>query len=99
MKDGRVARDGLVLLGCGKMGSAMLEGWLAKGLPASAVWVVDPKPSDWLQGTGVNLNADLPAAPAVVLVAVKVIQQTNEVVEQDQHHHGHHRLRTILVTL
>jgi len=71
MKDGRVARDGLVLLGCGKMGSAMLEGWLAKGLPASSVWVRDPKPSDWLQGTGVNLNADLPAAPAVVLVAVK----------------------------
>jgi len=24
-----VSRDGLVLLGCGKMGSAMLEGWLA----------------------------------------------------------------------
>ena len=49
----------------------MLAGWLARGLPASAVWVVDPRPSDWLQGTGVNLNAKLPAAPAVVLVAVK----------------------------
>ena len=49
----------------------MLAGWLARGLPASAVWVVDPKPSDWLQSTGVNLNAKLPAAPAVVLVAVK----------------------------
>ena len=71
MKDSRVARDGLVLLGCGKMGSAMLAGWLARELPASAVWVVDPKSSDWLQGTGVNLNAKLPAAPAVVLVAVK----------------------------
>lgn len=71
MKDGRVARDGLVLLGCGKMGSAMLEGWLAKGLPASSVWVIDPKPSDWLQSTGVHLNAELPKAPAVVLVAVK----------------------------
>ncbi len=71
MKDSRVARDGLVLLGCGKMGSAMLAGWLARGLPPSAVWVVDPKPSDWLQQTGVNLNAALPGAPAVVLVAVK----------------------------
>lgn len=49
----------------------MLAGWLARGLPPSAVWVVDPKPSDWLRGTGVNLNADLPSAPAVVLVAVK----------------------------
>lgn len=71
MKDSRVARDGLVLLGCGKMGSAMLAGWLARGLPPSAVWVVDPKPSDWVQQTGVNLNATLPATPAVVLVAVK----------------------------
>ena len=28
-----VAERGLVLLGCGKMGSAMLAGWLAGGLP------------------------------------------------------------------
>ncbi len=62
---------GLVLLGCGKMGSAMLEGWLKGGLPASSVWVIDPKPSDWLQKTGVHLNAELPEAPALVLVAVK----------------------------
>ena len=66
-----VEARGLVLLGCGKMGSAMLAGWLAGGLPATRVWVIDPKPSDWLQGTGVHLNEDLPAAPAVVLVAVK----------------------------
>ena len=26
-----VARDGLVLLGCGKMGTALLTGWLAAG--------------------------------------------------------------------
>jgi len=71
MKDSRIAADGLLLLGCGKMGSAMLEGWLARGLPASSVWVVDPHPSDWLQSTGVNLNAELPASPAIVLVAVK----------------------------
>ncbi|MEY4982196.1 MAG: hypothetical protein RIR62_462, partial [Pseudomonadota bacterium] len=24
----RVAREGLVLLGCGKMGTALLQGWL-----------------------------------------------------------------------
>lgn len=64
-------RRGLVLLGCGKMGSAMLEGWLKGGLPATSVWVIDPNPSDWLQQTGVHLNAKLPAAPALVLVAVK----------------------------
>ena len=49
MKDTRIAKDGLVLLGCGKMGSAMLAGWLARGLPTSSVYVIDPKPSDWFR--------------------------------------------------
>lgn len=49
----------------------MLQGWLARGLPSSSVWVVDPHPSDWLKASGVHLNSDLPAEPAVVLVAVK----------------------------
>lgn len=71
MKLDKVARDGLVLLGCGKMGSAMLEGWLGQGLPATSVWVLDPHPSDWLKTTGVHINTDLPARPAVVLLAVK----------------------------
>ena len=71
MENSRIAKDGLVLLGCGKMGSAMLEGWLSRGLPAASVWVQDPYPSDWLKGTGVHLNVDLPSAPAIVLVAVK----------------------------
>lgn len=67
----RVKERGLVLLGCGKMGSAMLEGWLAQGVPPGAVWVIEPHPSDWLTATGVHLNAGLPAAPAIVLLAVK----------------------------
>ncbi|KIN62007.1 Pyrroline-5-carboxylate reductase [Sulfitobacter noctilucicola] len=71
MKDTRIAAQGLVLLGCGKMGSAMLAGWLARGLPPTSVWVVDPYPSDWLQAQGVHLNEDLPSEPAIVLVAVK----------------------------
>ncbi|MTJ03119.1 MAG: pyrroline-5-carboxylate reductase [Sediminimonas qiaohouensis] len=66
-----LAKHGLVLLGCGKMGSAMLEGWLNDGLPPSSVWVIDPSPSDWLGGTGVHLNAELPARPAIALIAVK----------------------------
>ncbi|SHF11598.1 pyrroline-5-carboxylate reductase [Ruegeria intermedia] len=67
----RVADRGLVLLGCGKMGSAMLAGWLDHGLPAASVWVIDPNPSEWLRAQGVNLNTALPESPAVVLVAVK----------------------------
>ena len=71
MQNSDIAKRGLVLLGCGKMGSAMLEGWLAGGLPASSVWVTDPNPSDWVQAQSVHLNTDLPENPAIVLVAVK----------------------------
>jgi pyrroline-5-carboxylate reductase len=71
MENSRCAKQGLVLLGCGKMGSAMLAGWLARGLPATSVWIVDPHPSDWVKAQGVHLNKQLPATPAVVLVAVK----------------------------
>lgn len=66
-----VARDGLVLLGCGKMGSALLAGWLEAGLPSGSIWVLEPNPTEWLKGTGVHLNAGVPAAPAVALLAVK----------------------------
>ncbi len=71
MEKTELAERGLVLLGCGKMGSAMLEGWLARGLPAASVWVIDPKPSDWLKARQTHLNIDLPPDPAVVLIAVK----------------------------
>jgi pyrroline-5-carboxylate reductase len=69
-----VADNGLVLLGCGKMGSAMLQGWLTNGLPAGSVSVLDPKPSAWLRdlaNQGLNLNTGLPPMPAICIVAVK----------------------------
>ncbi|WP_415183022.1 pyrroline-5-carboxylate reductase [Phaeovulum sp.] len=66
-----ISARGLVLLGCGKMGSAMLSGWLGRGLSPASVWVIDPNPSEWLLVQGVHVNASLPASPAVVLVAVK----------------------------
>lgn len=67
----QVADRGLVLLGCGKMGSAMLGGWLDGGVPPASVWVIDPQPSDWVMGQGVHVNAPLPESPAIALVAVK----------------------------
>ncbi|MEM6638030.1 MAG: pyrroline-5-carboxylate reductase [Pseudomonadota bacterium] len=63
---------GLVLLGCGKMGSALLAGWLERGLAQRRVWVIEPKPSEWLLTLeGINLNQELPREPSVVLIAVK----------------------------
>ncbi|QRG08771.1 pyrroline-5-carboxylate reductase [Xanthobacter dioxanivorans] len=67
----------VVLLGAGKMGGAMLEGWLKLGLPADKAVVLDPNlPAETaaaLAGRGVLVNpalASLPA-PAVLLLAVK----------------------------
>lgn len=66
--------DTILLLGCGKMGSAMLEGWLAGGLPPGRVQVIEPRPSDWLlarAAEGVVLNPEHSAAPTVAILAVK----------------------------
>jgi pyrroline-5-carboxylate reductase len=69
-----VSEKGLVLLGCGKMGSAMLQGWIADGLSINSVYVLDPFPSKWvleLEQRGLNLNKPLPQEPAVCIIAVK----------------------------
>ncbi|MEM9756849.1 MAG: pyrroline-5-carboxylate reductase [Pseudomonadota bacterium] len=66
-----IERRGLVMLGCGKMGSAMLAGWLAQGLSPGSIAVLEPAPSDWLRDTGVSINAALPKRPAALLIAVK----------------------------
>ncbi|KZL03672.1 MULTISPECIES: pyrroline-5-carboxylate reductase [unclassified Pseudovibrio] len=70
----QINTNGLVLLGCGKMGSAMLKGWLEAGVLPSSTTVIDPYPSDWLRSLedhGLSLNKQLPAAPAVCILAVK----------------------------
>jgi pyrroline-5-carboxylate reductase len=63
----------IVLAGAGKMGGAMLSGWLAQGLDASRVAVIEPYPSDeikLLAARGVRLN---PAPIDVGAVATLVI--------------------------
>ena len=35
----------IVLVGAGKMGGAMLEGWLALGLEAKSVVAIEPQPA------------------------------------------------------
>lgn len=66
-----VNERGLVLVGCGRMGGAMLTGWLANGITPEAVTVIDPNARpDWA-GKGVQLNTAPPADAAVLVLAVK----------------------------
>ena len=49
----------LVLLGAGKMGSAMLDGWLARKLPPKKLVVLEPQPSKAIKALarrGVRIN-------------------------------------------
>ncbi|MBV0891570.1 pyrroline-5-carboxylate reductase [Paracoccus sp. Z118] len=62
---------GLLLVGCGRMGGALLRGWLARGLDPAAVHVIDPAPPAWLAEAGVRASGALPASPAVLVLAVK----------------------------
>ena len=65
---------GLLLLGCGKMGGAMLKGWLANGLSEKKVTVFDPRPASWLLGLqqyGLKLNTLPHDPPSVAVIATK----------------------------
>ncbi len=63
----------LVLVGAGKMGGAMLEGWLAGGLDPRHISVIDPQPADSLKalaarhGFALNPEGAISAAQVVVL--------------------------------
>jgi len=64
----------LVLVGAGKMGSAMLEGWLAGGLDPAKIAVIEPDPSpETVAHTlrGLSLNAELRGPAAAIVIAVK----------------------------
>ncbi|MEA3027330.1 MAG: pyrroline-5-carboxylate reductase [Alphaproteobacteria bacterium] len=66
----------IVLVGAGKMGAAMLEAWLALGLDAKSVVVLEPKPSreiGALVARGLRLNPSITTAAeaAAIVIAVK----------------------------
>src|ERR1700677_146591 len=67
----------LVLVGAGKMGGAMLRGWLAGGLPAAGVALIDPAPAPEMvalaasQGLALNPAEGALAPPDVLVLAVK----------------------------
>ena len=67
----------LVLIGAGKMGGAMLDGWLKAGVPASQIVAIDPSPpaevKALLDQNGIAHNPPVASISGVevVLVAVK----------------------------
>jgi pyrroline-5-carboxylate reductase len=65
----------LVLVGAGKMGSAMLDGWLARGLRPGQITVIEPHPGKAVKSLsrrGLKLNPKGKAAEAsAIVIAVK----------------------------
>ena len=68
-------RGTLVLVGAGKMGGAMLDGWLARGLKPKQITIIDPQPGKAVKvltrrGIKLNPKGKVTAATAIV-IAVK----------------------------
>ena len=65
----------LVLVGAGKMGSAMLDGWIARGLALKRIVVIEPQPGkavNALARRGLTLNPKRKAgAASAIVIAVK----------------------------
>jgi pyrroline-5-carboxylate reductase len=65
----------LLLVGAGKMGGALLHGWLRLGLDPASIFVVDPQPTPEMKADldrhGIAFNPSAMPAPNVVLLAVK----------------------------
>ena len=64
----------IALAGAGKMGGAMLTGWLAGGLDAKRVVVIEPMPSaeiNALAAQGIRLNPKDAGAVETLVIAVK----------------------------
>ncbi|HXK54691.1 MAG TPA: NAD(P)-binding domain-containing protein, partial [Hyphomicrobiales bacterium] len=77
----------LALVGAGKMGSALLEGWLACGLEGRQVQVFDPNPPtesrDLIARAGVALNPAPGSGPAARVVVLAVKPQVMDAVLAD----------------
>lgn len=76
-----LAGRGVVLVGCGQMGGALLEGWLSGGLDPAALHVIDPAPLPELAARGIAVDGPPPVDPAVMVIAVKP-QMMAEVLER-----------------
>lgn len=77
-----IAPDGeIVLVGCGKMGQAMLAGWLERGISADQIIIQEPSPTEDVRTLAAKHNIRLvdrlaaphfsAAGPPIVIMAVK----------------------------
>jgi pyrroline-5-carboxylate reductase len=69
----------IVLAGAGKMGGAMLAGWLARGLDAKSVAVIEPQPSEEIRALtakGIRLNPSPKDVGTVATLVVALKPQT-----------------------
>src|SRR5260221_10191046 len=69
----------LVLAGAGKMGGAMLSGWLARGIDAKRVVVIEPHPASEISALakkGVRLNPSPKDIGTVATLVVALKPQT-----------------------
>lgn len=66
----RPAGTGIWLVGCGNMGGAMLRGWIASGVPAASITVIDPQLPE--APDGVTVTGSIPdGTPDILVLAVK----------------------------
>ena len=73
----------IVLVGAGKMGGAMLDAWLALGLPPASVVVIEPQPAPELtalSSRGLKLNPLLKDVREVSAIVIAVKPQVAPVV-------------------
>lgn len=67
----------ILLLGCGRMGSALLRGWIEQGIPADTIRVIEPNPTPEVRrmlieaGVGLDDTPGVPANAAALIMAVK----------------------------
>ena len=73
--DASDARDTVLLVGAGRMGGSMLEGWLAQGVSGGRIAVSDPQPSPALtalcRAGGVALNPPAVHPVDTLVLAIK----------------------------
>ena len=90
----------LVLVGAGKMGGAMAQGWLDAGFPASSLTILEPNPSSEIASLaadrGIALNPRVATSPPEMLVIAVKPQSLDQVAPQISQLAGE---RTLLLSI